>query len=473
MSSHREAPEISKDPVADSTDLYAFVSPDNPETVTLIANYVPLESPDGGPNFYEFGDDVLYAINIDNNGDGKPDVVYQFRFTTTITNPDTFLYNTAPITSLTSSGWNRRQHYSVTRVANGKKQVLGSNLACPPCNIGPLSTPNYAELAAAAIHSLPGGGQVFAGQRAEGFYVDLGSIFDLGNLRPFEQDHATFGLANTGIAAMAAGVNSTSGVNVHSIALQVPKSDLARGGATPTSATAAASVIGVWTTASRQKAKVLNSSKGTDVVSGPWVQVSRLGNPLVNEVVVPMSKKDYWNAQAPVDDKQFAGAVANPELAQLLPVLYPNVFPMLAAYNKSAPNRADLVAIFLTGLPSGVVPGFQNSMGTVQADMLRLNMAIPPTTSAPSNLGLIGNDAAGYPNGRRVFDDVVTIALRAVAGATLPLVDKTYTADAAAGAVTDGLTANASDVTALGSQSYLPSFPYLGVPHGGFAAGAS
>jgi hypothetical protein len=165
--------------------------------------------------------------------------------------------------------------------------------------------------------------------------------------------------------------------------------------------------------------------------------------------------------------------MANPELAQLLPVLYPNVFPMLAAYNKSAPNRADLVAIFLTGLPSGVVPGFQNSMGTVQADMLRLNMAIPPTTSAPSNLGLIGNDAAGYPNGRRVFDDVVTIALRAVAGATLPLVDKTYTADAAAGAVTDGLTANASDVTALGSQSYLPSLPYLGVPHGGFAAGAS
>lgn len=271
---------------------------------------------------------------------------------------------------------------------------------------------------------------------------------------------------------MAAGVNSTTGVNVHSIALQVPKTDLANGGAAPTSASSASSVIGVWTTASRQKARVLNGSKGTDVASGPWVQVSRLGNPLVNEVVVPMSKKDYWNAQPPVDDKQFAAAVANPELAQLLPVLYPGVFPMLAAYNKAAPNRADLLAIFLTGIPSGVVAGFQNSMGTTQADLLRLNMAIPPTTSGASNLGLIGMDAAGFPNGRRVFDDVVTIEVRALAGATLPLVDKTFTPDAAALAVTHGLTANASDVTALGSETYLPNFPYLGVPHGGFAAGA-
>jgi hypothetical protein len=186
MSSHREAPEISKDPVADSTDLYAFVSPDNPDTVTIIANYVPLESPDGGPNFYEFGDDVLYAINIDNNGDGKAEVSYQFRFTNTITNQATFLYNTGPITSLTSSSWNRRQHYSVTRVAHGRSQVLGTNLACPPCNIGPLSTPNYPALAQAAVHSLSGSRQVFAGQRAEGFFVDLGSIFDLANLRPFE-----------------------------------------------------------------------------------------------------------------------------------------------------------------------------------------------------------------------------------------------------------------------------------------------
>jgi hypothetical protein len=473
MSSHREAPEISKDAVADSTDLYAFVSPDSPNTVTIIANYVPLQAPDGGPNFYEFGDDVLYCINIDNTGDGSADISYQFRFTNKITNPKTFLYNTGPITTLKDVTWNRRQFVTVTRVANGKTTTLGNNLACPPCNIGPLSTPDYPSLAAAAIHPLPGGGQVFAGQRAEGFYVDLGSIFDLAILRPFEQDHLTFGLANTGLGSMAAGVNSTKGVNVHSIALQLPKTALTAGGKAPTSATSASSVIGVWTTASRQKARVLQGSEGTDVVSGPWVQVSRLGNPLVNEVIVPMSKKDYWNAQPPKNDKQFAAAVANPELAGLLPTLYPGVFPNLAAYNTHSPHRADLLAIFLTGIPTGVVAGFQNSMGTTQADMLRLNMAIPPTTTGMSNLGLIGKDAAGYPNGRRVFDDVVTIELRALAGATLPLTDKSFVPDAAATAITDGLTSSSTDVTANGDETYLPSFPYLGVPHSGFSAGTS
>src|SRR6202453_944117 len=159
MSSHREAPEISKDPVADSTDLYAFVSPDNPDTVTIIANYVPLESPDGGPNFYEFGTDVLYAINIDNDGDGKPDISFLFEFQSDTTNLDTFLYNTGPISSLTDPNWNRRQTYTVTQVlANGKMTVLGAGLPCPPCNVGPLSTPNYASaLAAPAISTLSDG----------------------------------------------------------------------------------------------------------------------------------------------------------------------------------------------------------------------------------------------------------------------------------------------------------------------------
>jgi len=194
MSSHREAPEISKDPVADSTDLYAFTSYGNPDHVTIIANYVPLQAPDGGPNFYEFGDDVLYEIKIDNNGDGQADVTYQFTFATQVTNPNTFLYNTGPILSLTDQNWNRRQTFTVVRVDDKGKQTLGTNLACPPCNIGPLSTPNYETLVTSAIHDLPNGGSVFAGQRAEGFYVDLGAIFDLGILRPFQQLHATFGL---------------------------------------------------------------------------------------------------------------------------------------------------------------------------------------------------------------------------------------------------------------------------------------
>src|ERR1700731_4279232 len=169
MSSHREAPGISKDPVADNTDLYAFVSPDNSGTVTLIANYIPLEGPDGGPNFYEFGNDVLYAINIDNDNDGQAEIIYEFRFETDVRNPNTFLYNTGPIQSLTDPNWNRRQMFSVTRVEtdgdDARSTVLGTELTCPPCNIGPLSTPNYAALAAAAVHDLPDDVRVFAGQR--------------------------------------------------------------------------------------------------------------------------------------------------------------------------------------------------------------------------------------------------------------------------------------------------------------------
>ena len=472
MSSHREAPEISKDPVADSTDLYAFVSPDKPDTVTIIANYVPLEGPDGGPNFYEFGEDVLYTINIDNDGDADADVSFQFRFQNAVQNPNTFLYNTGPITSLTDPHFNRRQTYSVTRVdEHGGSNVLATNLACPPCNIGPLSTPDYGGLADAAVHSLGGGIKVFAGQRAEGFYVDLGSIFDLGILRPFEQDHTTFGLSGTGIGKMAAGVNATKALNVHSIALQIPMELLTANGRTPRNVSSATSVIGVWTAAYRQKVRV-RDDHGDHFWTGPYVQVSRLGNPLINEVIIPMGKKDYWNGQEPDDDSQFAPYYTNPELAGLLPALYPGVFPNLSAYNGGSPNRADLVAVLLTGIPAGIVPGFQNFTGTTQADLLRLNMAIPPATN-PANTGLLGGDAAGFPNGRRVFDDVVTIEVRAIAGATLGLVDTTFSADKAAGQVNQGLTSGDSDTSALGTEAYLSTFPYLGAPHSGFAVPAA
>jgi hypothetical protein len=412
---------------------------------------------------------VLYAINIDNNGDGLADVSYEFQFTSEITNPNTFLYNTGPITTLESPSWNRRQTYSVTRVDRSGSHLLGSGIPCPPCNIGPLSTPDYVGLADQAITTVAPGTKVFAGQRAEGFYVDLGAIFDLGDLRPFEQDHTTFGLANTGLGQMAKGVNSTAGVNVHSIALQVPIGELTEGWQRPTSVTSPGAVIGIWTTASRQKARIFNNWQGGNVCSGPYAQVSRLGNPLVNEVLIPLGTKDYWNAQPPNEDQQFSSHVANPELAGLLPVLYPGVFPNLAAYNKTGTPRADLLAILLTGIPTGVVPGFQNYTGTRQADMLRLNVAIPPTRSKPSNLGLVGGDPAGYPNGRRVFDDVTTIELRAIAGATLPLVDPSYKPDAAAGAVSMGLTSGPTDLTAMGTENYLPGFPYLGTPYSGFA----
>ena len=302
MSSHREAPEISKDPVADNTDLYAFVSPDRPDTVTLIANFIPLQGADGGPNFYEFGDDVLYSINIDNNGDGKADVSYQFNFTTQVRNPDTFLYNTGPIQSL-----DRRElePAAVLHAAPGDQERLarcsGTGMSCPPCNIGPLSTPDYPSLAAAAVHSMAGGRRVFAGQRAEGFYVDLGATFDLLDPRPLANLHATFGLTNLPTRQGPA-VNSTRFVNVHSIALQVPKTDLTAGGKAPTDATKSSSVIGVWSSTSRRKVNI-RKGDGTSTQSGPYVQVSRLGNPLFNEVIVPMVEKDNWNAAA-ADQRQ-------------------------------------------------------------------------------------------------------------------------------------------------------------------------
>jgi hypothetical protein len=448
MSSHREAPEISKDPVADSTDLYAWV--DTPGTVTIIANYIPLETPAGGPNFYEFGDDVRYDINIDHTGSGYPSMTYRFRFTTMVTNPNTFLYNTGPITSLTSSSWNRRQVYTVSRVDNeGNETVLGSNLPCPPCNIGPRSTPDYTSLAQAAVATLPTGEKVFAGQRADAFWVDLGSIFDLGALRPVQNLHLI-------PMAATAGVNALATSNVHSIAIQVPMARITATGGAVTDATSRNAVIGVWTSASRQKVRVEDGGESIGV--GPFHQVSRLGNPLFNEVIVPMALKDRWNHLFPAYDGLFAGYVAKPELAGLLPVLYPNVFPNLAAYTKP---RADLEAVLLTGIPAGIIPGFQNFTGTTPADMLRLNVAIPPS-SKPNPLGLVGGDAAGFPNGRRLTDNVVSIELMAVAGATIPLVDKSFTPD---GPVTKGLVADGSSPGANATQT---AFPYIGPPYDGF-----
>jgi hypothetical protein len=456
MSSHREAPEISRDPAADSTDLYAFVSPDQPDTVTLIANYIPLQEPAGGPNFYDFGNAVRYEIHVDNDGDGQPDVTYRFDFNSELRDKDTFLYNTGPITSLDSPNWNNRQFYSVRKVkgGSGKEEVLGKHLACPPCNIGPLSTPHYAKLADAAAHDLGGGVKVFAGQRAEGFYVDLGAIFDLLDLRPFQNLHALHVFSKP-----APGVNATNRLNVHSIAIQVPITDLVRKGAHGENDPR--SVIGVWTTASRHAACVVDSDTGQLVTSGPFRQVSRLGNPLINEVVIALGDKDRWNTLPPADDNQFAHYYANPEVAALLPPLYPGVFPNLAALVKSGKARADLEAILLTGIPSGIIPGFQNNTGSVLSDMLRLNTAIPPS-SKPNILGLLGGDLAGFPNGRRVFDDIVTVELRAIAGLTFALVDPSFTPDAAASKVTDGLTPDSV------KAPFLNSFPYLGVPYSGF-----
>jgi hypothetical protein len=237
----------------------------------------------------------------------------------------------------------------------------------------------------------------------------------------------------------------------------VPITDIAANGVAPTNSALASASVGVWTTASRQKARVRDSDSGWRNDSGPYVQVSRLGNPLINEVLVPLSQKDQWNASPPSQDKNYANGIAHPELAGLLNVLYPGFFMSLAGYSKP---RADLEAILLTGIPAGVVSStYSTFTGTVQADMLRLNLAIPPATT-PSPMGVLGGDIAGFPNGRRVFDDVVTIELQAIAGATITLVDKTYKPDAAIADVSDGVTGAA--------LTLLPNFPYLGTPYSGY-----
>ncbi len=450
-SSHREAPLITEDPVADNTDVYAFVSPDAPDTVTLISNWIPFEEPAGGPNFYNFGEDVLYEVNIDNDGDAVEDVTYEWRFTSTFTDPDTFLYNTGTIDSLDDEDWNYRQTYTLSVVKDGVRTVLGQNLPVPPNNIGPRSTPNYDDLADAAIVELPGGLTSFAGQRDEAFPVDLGSIFDLGGLRPLNSLHVA-PLPNE------FGKDATAGFNVHSVVLQVPIDELTQGDEP---------VIGVWSSTYRRKTRVFaNGSSATPAASGPFVQVSRLGMPLVNEVVIPIGLKDTFNTLKPSQD---AGALAgveapplstegdiplvtDPILANLIPVLYPDAFPD-GEDDLPPPPRDDLVAIFLTG-----VEGVNQPADVVPSEMIRLNTSIPPTPFADQDrLGLLAGQNDGFPNGRRLIDDVVDIELRALAGGT------PFTPDfnvAPNNALTDGVDFN--------DRELLPVFPYIPAPFSGY-----
>ena len=324
-SSHREAPSISKDPSADNTDVYAFVSPDKPDTVTLVANYIPAEQPSGGPNFYEWDPTVLYEIHVHNGNGNNDEITYQFRFKTKVVDPDTFLYNVGPITFDNGkyTNWNRPQTYYVTRVdEKGHSRRIASDVLVPPVNIGPRSTPNYDNLAKAAVKDLGGGGKVFAGQRDDPFFVDLGSVFDLLGLRPFNAAHK---VPADGQPARQA--STTVGwLSVHSIVLQVPITDLAHSHMALTGATDPNAVIGVYASASRKKTRVLDDDdRRSDDDNSDWVQVSRLGEPLINEVLIPMGRKDRWNGTDPVDDKNFRQFYLAPEPARLINGLYPIV----------------------------------------------------------------------------------------------------------------------------------------------------
>ncbi|WP_049576182.1 DUF4331 domain-containing protein [Nonomuraea sp. SBT364] len=385
-SSHREAPAIAGDPRNDNTDVYAFVSPDKADTVTLLANWIPFQEPQGGPNFYTFDTKSRYNIKIDNNGDAKPDITYQWTFRDQDRRGnDTFLYNNGPVTSLDDPNLLYRQRYTLKRITPDGTRTLVANGVVAPSNAGPASMPDYGTLRAQSITNVPGGGKTFAGQSDEAFFLDL-RVFDLlygGNLSEVGQD-------------------TTKGYNVNTLGLQVPAEDLALKGDARRNP-----VIGVWST--------------TDKFSpGGHVQVSRLGNPLVNELVSPAGLKDAFNALPPAKDADVPALVkrvTDPEVARLLE----------SVYGIKAPDtpRDDLVQIFLTGIAKGNGPiaadlnsqSLNKDAGKVRpAEMLRLNMSIPPAKD-PHRLGVLGGDLQGFPNGRRLSDDVVDIELQAVAGA--------------------------------------------------------
>jgi hypothetical protein len=438
-SSHREAPLISRDPSADNTDLYAFVSPDKPDTVTILANYTGFQEPGGGPNFYTFDPTVLYWVKVDNTGDGVEDITYTFKFETQVANPDSFLYSGyGPIGAVPS---NVTQTYTVTR--NGTD--VATDLDVPPPSIGPRTTPEYREMAKDGIHELGTDGKVFAGQRDDPFFVDLGAIFDLGGLRPFNQAHLIPLKTEQGQDTLAA-------FNVNTIAIQLPKSELTNDGLDVSAPDASNAVVGIWAGASRQVIPVTTAE--TPAGDPEWMQVSRLGNPLINEVVIPIGQKDEWNASNPADDAQYQDRYENSELAAIINTIYPSL------PDARTTGRSDLVLILGQG-----VPGLNaTNSGDTLYDMLRLNMGIAPSAH-PNRLGVIAGDVAGFPNGRRLTDDVVDIEIRAIADGYGKFLHQNFNLPNKMpnNQVGDGCNAN--------DTSFLRVFPYAATPWKGYRGG--
>lgn len=413
-SSHREAPLIAADPQADNTDVYAFVSPDAPDTVTLVGSWIPFEEPAGGPNFYPWATRTAYDFRIDNDGDARPDLIYRWTFRDHRRNPGTFLYNTGPVTSLDDPDLNFFQTYDLERIDVGRgATLLVDDAPVVPSYVGAASMPDYEALFEAGVVAFGGGRKSWVGQSDDPFFLDL-RVFDLlygGDLSEVGDD-------------------TLAGFNVNTIALQVPKDDLAAGGDAD-----ANPIIGVWSTTSRPSTRILQES-GRQQHRGRLVQVSHLGMPLVNEVVIPAGLKDRFNASRPRDDAQFLSFVTDPEVPKLIEAIYGIPAP--------ATPRDDLVAVFLTG-----IEGLNQPEGVRPAEMLRLNMSIAPCTSGCSRLGVIGGDLAGFPNGRRLSDDVVDVALQVVEGELV------------------GSPNDLGDGVDQNDVSFRATFPYVALPHSG------
>jgi hypothetical protein len=399
-SSHREAPLVAGLPQYDTTDLYAFRSPERQNSVTLIANWIPFEEPAGGPNFYSFATDARYNINVDNDGDALPDVTFRWTFKDHYVNDETFLYATGPVTSLGDENLNYYQTYRLERIANGRTKVLVQSQRVVPSDVGAASMPDYGKLRAAGVKSVGPEGRYksFAGQAEDPFFLDL-RVFDLLYGGDFSES----------------GDDTLAGFNVNSVALQVPRPALAAKGDVKGNP-----IVGIWSTTDR---------RGVD---GKYRQVSRLGMPLVNEVVIPLKDKNRFNASQPSKDTQFLDYVTKPELPKLIEGVY--------GVDAPAEPRNDLVSVFLTG-----VEGLNQPAGVTPSEQLRLNMTTPVTEN-PNSLGVIGGDNQGFPNGRRLADDVIDIALQVVEGELVGQEND----------LADGVGAN--DV------EFNDTFPYLALP---------
>jgi hypothetical protein len=436
-SSHREAPNIMLDPSADNTDVYAWTAPDAPNAITVASDWIPGQVPANGPNFFRFDDRARYYINFDNTGDGVADVKYLFRFHTQTRNPNSFLYAGPGTMNFSDPKLNVVQRYTVTRLnyKHGKLKshhVVARKLPVAPPNIGPKTFPNYDNFVNAATRRLPGGGKIFVGQRDDPFFVDLGATFDAINVRQ--------GTGNQG-----KGKDDFSGLSTSAVVVQLPQRQVTKNRKPVAGPNASNAVVGVWSTTDRRRLQVTNASgkaaaKRHHAAKNRWVQVSRLGNPLVNEVVIPLGKKDQFNRTTPDRDASLYGKyVLNPELAAVLNALF--------GVNAPEHNRTDIVQAVLQGIPD--LNQHSGANAGTPVDTLKLNMGVPPTNS-PDRFGVIGGDNAGYPNGRRLTDDVVDIDLQVIAGILV------------------GNPVPLGDGVDKNDKSFLTQFPYLAAPTSGF-----
>jgi Domain of unknown function (DUF4331) len=404
-SSHREAPKILKDPTADNTDVWAFTAPDAPGSLTVVANWVPFADPAGGPNFYPLDENARYYVKIDNTGDGYEDVAYRWEFDTRYRNPNSFLYAAPTVDSASDPDVNLVQTYDLYKETYNKdRKLVGArrllnDAPVVPDNVGPKTIPNFAQVEASGIRSLPGGGKTVVAPADDAFFADLGVIFDGINLdKP--------GRPNIGLGNQGGGKDDLAGYNSKSFVLQVPEREVTRDGKQVADMKSGNAVVGVWSTTERKRMSVLGPASGKGK-RARWVQVSRLGNPLINEVIVPIGKKDKFNATSPANDaKNFGRFALNPEPARLLNALF--------GLGVQETNRNDIVQALLTGVP-GLT---QIGKNPAAADTLKINMGVPPAAN-PNRFGVLAGDLAGFPNGRRLIDDVVDIELRVIAGALL------------------------------------------------------